>query len=143
MAVIDTLLLLPMRTGITVLACGLSALLLSACLTDAATRLAYDIESAAGRVGRVEGATYTLVHRVPSSAGECEGPYQVQIDKVGAIIVWCKDPAGDATISSHSTSYHARFVDTPETRILDKPAREALIIDLQRRGGRIVVANAK
>src|SRR5512140_3168167 len=96
-----------MRTDLKAGASILSALLLGGCLTDAATRLAYDIEAGAGRVGRAEGASYTLVHRVPSSAGECAGPYRVQLDKVGAIVVWCKDAAGDTIGSSHSTSYHA------------------------------------
>ena len=133
----------PMRTVLQVLASVVSALLLGGCLTDAATRLAYDIEAGAGRVGRAEGATYTLVHRVPSSAGECVGPYTVQLDKVGAIIVWCKDAAGDATVSSHSTSYHGRFVDTPQKRIVDKLANEALVIDLERRDRRTVVAEVR
>lgn len=121
----------------------LCPLLLAGCLTDAATRLAYDIEAGAGRVGKADGARYTLVHRVPSSAGECVGQYRVQFDKVGALIVWCRDAAGSATVSSHSTSYHARYVDAPETHIVDKPAREALVIDLERRGGRVVIANVK
>jgi hypothetical protein len=124
-------------------AAAASVLLLSGCLTDAATRLAYDIEAGAGRVGRAEGAVYTLVHRVPSSAGECVGPYRVQLDKVGAIIVWCKDAAGDTTVSSHSTSYHSRFVETSETRIVDKPANEALVIVMERRGGRVVITGVK
>jgi hypothetical protein len=46
-------------------------LLLSACFTDAATRLAHDIEAGAGKVGRNEGSHYTVVHRVPSKRGEC------------------------------------------------------------------------
>lgn len=112
-------------------------------MTDAATRLAHDIEAGADRVGRADGARYTLVHRVPSSAGECVGPYRVQFDQVGAIIVWCKDATGDTTVSSHSTSYHARFVDTPEARIVDKPAKDALVIDLERRGGRVVIVGVK
>jgi len=132
-----------MRTVLQAFASVLSVLLLGGCLTDAATRLAYDIEVGAGRVGRADGAKYTVVHRVPSSAGECVGPYRVQLDKVGAIVVWCKDTAGDTTVSSHSTSYHARFVDTPETRIVDKPANEALVIELERRDGRVVIASVK
>jgi hypothetical protein len=104
--------------------------LLSGCLTDAATRLAYDIEAAAGHVGRPDSARYTLAHRTPSKAGECVRPYKVQLDDVGLIVIWCKDAAGDKTVSSHGTSYHRRFVDTPETHILDKPAGEALVIGL-------------
>ena len=132
-----------MRTALQTSTSVLTVLLLAGCVTDAATRLAYDIEHGAGSVGRADGTRYTLVHRVPSSASECVGPYRVQLDKVGAIIVWCKDAAGDTTVSSHSTSYHARFVDTVETRIVDKPAKEALVIDLERRGGRVVIVGVR
>ncbi|HTS52056.1 MAG TPA: hypothetical protein VMH26_02180 [Burkholderiales bacterium] len=108
--------------------------------TDAATRLAYDIEAGAGRLGKDTGATYSIQHKTPSKSGECVGPYTVQLDKVGALIVWCYDAAGH-TVSSHSTSYHARFVDTPRTYKLDKPAGATLTIDLERRDGRAVITD--
>lgn len=114
---------------------------LCACLTDAATRLAYDLESAAERLDSAEGAKFQLVHRVPSKRGECEGPYRVQFDRVGALVIWCQDETG-GTVSSHSTSYHGRFVDTPTTTILDKPAKAPLVIQLERRGGRAVIVGA-
>jgi hypothetical protein len=79
---------------------------------------------------------------MPSKPGECVGPYAVQLDKVGAMIVWCKDDSGK-TISSHSTSYHARFVDTPQTYVLEKPAGSTLTIDLERRDGRAVVTDVR
>lgn len=132
-----------MRTIKIAAAALLGAALLTGCWTDAATRLAYDLEGAAGRLGRAEGARYVLVHRAPSKAGQCVGPYTVQLDKVGAIIVWCKDAAGEATVSSHSTSYHGRMVDTPETYIVDKRASEALHIDLMRRDGRPVIVGVR
>jgi hypothetical protein len=106
--------------------------------TDAATRIAYDIEAGAGRLGREDGAKYRIAHPTPSRSGECVGPYTVQLDKVGALIVWCKDASG-RTVSSHSTSYHARFVDTPRTYLLEKPAGAVLTIDIERRGGRAVI----
>jgi hypothetical protein len=108
--------------------------------TDAATRIAYDIEAGEGRLGRQAGARYSIEHKVPSRSGECVGPYKVQFDKVGALVIWCMDADGN-TVSSHSTSYHARFVDTPRTWILDKPARATLTIDLERRGDRAVIAD--
>jgi hypothetical protein len=108
--------------------------------TDVATRLAYDLKAAARQLGRDEGAKYSLVHKTPSKSGECEGRYKVQLDKVGALIIWCYDAAG-TVVSSGSTSYHGRYVDTPKTWILDKPARSALTVDLERRGGRAVVTN--
>lgn len=120
-----------------------AAALLAGCVTDAATRLAYDLEGAAGRVAKREGAGYTLVHQTASSRGECTGPYKVQLDQVGLIVFWCKDAAGAAVVSSHSTSYHRRFVSTAETFILDKRAGEALTVQLERRGGVVVITAAR
>jgi hypothetical protein len=111
-------------------------------LTDPATRLAYDIEAGEGRLGRTVGARYSIEHRTPSAPGQCVGPYKVQIDKVGALIIWCYDDAG-RTVSSHSTSYHARFVTTPRTWLVDKPAGSTLTIDLERRDGRAVIAEVR
>lgn len=115
-----------------------AAFLLSGCVTDAATRLAYDIEKGAGRLGKEEGARYSIRHTSPSKSGECDGPYKLQLDQVGAMIVWCSDGSGKV-VSSHSTSYHARYVDTPETYIVEKKSRETLVIELERKNGRAVV----
>ena len=120
----------------------LSALLLTGCFTDAATRLAYDIKAGAARVGSANGASYVVEHRTPSGRGQCTGPYTVQLDKVGALIVWCRGDSGEDVVSSHGTSYHRRFVDTPRTWILEKGAGETLLIRLERRNGRIVIAEA-
>lgn len=108
-------------------------------LTDAATRLAYDINAAEGRLGHEPGARYSIRH-TPADASECGGPYTVQLDKVGALIVWCKDAAG-STVASGSTTYHSRFIDTPQTYIVEKPAGSTLVIEIERRNGRAVVVN--
>jgi len=68
-----------------------SPLLLTGCFTDAATRIAYDIETAAKSVGHSENSQFILAHRTPSKKGECDNSYKVQLDKVGALIIWCKD----------------------------------------------------
>ena len=115
-----------------------AVLFLTGCFTDAATRLAYDIESGANRMNRLNEARYSIRH-TPAESSECTGPYTVRLDKVGALIVWCKDAAGNV-VASGSTSYHARFIETPTTYILDKPAGSTLAIDLERRAGRVVVA---
>jgi len=109
-------------------------------LTDAATRLAYDLKAAEGRLGSAEGDAHTFRHAVPSHPGQCTGPYSVQLDQVGLIVFWCKDTSGK-TVSSHSTSYHRRFVDTAKTFLLDKPAGAALEIRLERRQGRAVITS--
>lgn len=110
--------------------------------TDAATRIAYDLESASQQLGNSEGMRYRLEHHTPSKRNECDGPYKVQLDQVGALIIWCYDAAGNTT-SSHSTSYHARFIDTPQTWLLDKAAGETLVIELERRNGRAQVVDAR
>jgi hypothetical protein len=110
--------------------------------TDSATRLAFDLEAGAGRLGREAGATYRVQHNQPLKSGECVGPYKVQLDKVGALIIWCNDASGN-TVSSHSTSYHARFVETPQTYIVEKPAGTALTVDLERRNDRAVITNVR
>jgi hypothetical protein len=125
-------------TGIAAIAAV--ALVLAACFTDAATRLAGDIRSGAGRTGRSEGAITIVKHDTPSSRGQCVGPYQVQVDKNGAIVVWCYDVDGN-TVSSHSTSMHRPAVDTVETFIVQKDAGETLLIRLERRAGRVVITD--
>ena len=110
--------------------------------TDAATRLANDIKDGANRLGGEDGAVHTIHHRTPSASGQCTGPYKLQLDKVGAIIIWCKDASGE-TVSSHSTTYHGRYVDTPTTYLLDREAGATLTIDLERRGGRAVVTDVR
>ena len=117
---------------------------ISACadLTDAATRFAYDIEEGENRLGKAEGDKYSIQHKTPSKPDECTSAYKMQLDKVGAFIIWCYDATGK-TLSSHSTSYHARFIDSPQTYILDKPAGSTLTVDLERRAGRAVVADVR
>jgi hypothetical protein len=120
----------------------LAVLLLAGCLTDAATRLAYDIEAGAARVGGEDGAHYIVEHRTPSRRGQCTGPYTVQLDQAGALIIWCRRVDDRTVISSPGTSYHRRFVDTPRTWILEKGAGETLLIRLERQHGRVVIAEA-
>lgn len=117
-------------------------LTLSGCriYTDAATRLAYDIETAIGQLGTADGSTLTIKHATPSKPDECNGPFRVQFDHAGALIIWCKDANGQ-TVSSHSTSYHSRFVDTPKTYLVDKPAASLLTIQVERRLGRATITN--
>lgn len=129
------------RIGFCCLLFFLSFATITACdiLTDAATRLAYDIEDGAGSLGHEAGARYSIQH-TPAQADECSGPYTVQFDKVGALIVWCKDAAGN-TVASGSTTYHSRFVDTPKTYIVDKATGTTLVIEIERREGRAIVTN--
>lgn len=115
---------------------------MAGCVTDSATRLASDLEAGSRRLGASAGARTTVVHVMPSKAGECEGPYKVQIDAVGALFVWCRDAAGN-TVSSHSTTSHRGHVFTPRTFLLDKAAGSPLIIELERRDGKAVITEVR
>jgi hypothetical protein len=114
----------------------LPLLALSACgvLSDPATDLAYAIEAGVDHLGRDEGASYTIEYAPPSKWVERGGTCTVQLDKVGALIVWYKAASGQVTASG-STSYHARFVDTPADSILS--------IEIQRQNGRAVITRVQ
>lgn len=108
---------------------------------DAATAIAYDIEADAGRFARSGAASATIVHTPMSSRGGCKDDYRVQFSRASALVVWCRAPGSTtATVSSHTTTYHLRFVDVPETIIVDKRHGESLSIDLARGAGKPVVA---
>ena len=110
--------------------------------TDPATRLAYAIEGGVGNLRHKPGSEYLIDQFSPQAGDECAGAYKVQLDKVGAIIIWCMDASG-AVESSHSTSYHARFVNTADTFLIEKPAGSALTVTLQRRDGLAVITSVE
>lgn len=132
-----------MRFAIATLAtCLLLSLAGCGALEDPGTRLGYAIERGAKHLPGDEGASYTIHYHPPKSLGEQGGSYAVQLDKVGALIVWYKDASGKV-IESGSTSYHSRFVDTPHTWKLDKPGNAELDITLEREHGRAVVTDVE
>lgn len=122
----------------------LSLLLLAGChvLTDPATSLAYAIEAGASHLPSTDGARCTIRYEPPGSVAADGGSYAVQFDKVGALIVWYKD-AGGKVVDSGSTSFLARFVDTPRTYKIDKPGDAPLLIDLEREHGRAVIVGVR
>ncbi len=102
---------------------------------DAATAIAYDIESHTARHTRA--GTSTLVHVPKSGRGGCKDAYKVQFSRAAGLVVWCW-AAGSTTqaVSSHATTYHLRFVDVPETIIVDKQRGESLAIEVARAAGK-------
>jgi hypothetical protein len=46
-------------------------------------------------------------------------------------------------VSSHSTTAHGRHAEIAYTRIVDKPKDETLLVDLQRRSGRVVIVDVR
>jgi hypothetical protein len=122
---------------------ALTAVVAIACddFVDAATAIAFDIERQAGDFARSGAERATIVHVPASTRAGCKDDYRVQFSGNSAIVIWCRAPGSTTeTVSSHSTTYHLRFVDVPETTILDKKRGESLAIDLVRGSGKPVVA---
>ena len=128
------------------------ALLTGAC-SDAATRVAYDIESGTKKLGSAEGARIEIRH-VPSRWPEgCAGSYTLHLGKGSAtadgngnfhinrdadgLSVRCFNSSGNP--HAWGTTYHLRFVDVPETVDLQKQGGEVAVIEVERKSGRAVV----
>lgn len=128
------------------------ALFAGAC-TDAATRVAYDIESGAKKLGSAEGSRVEIRH-VPSRWPEgCAGSYTLHIGKGSAtadgngnfhinrdadgLSVRCYNSSGNR--HAWGTTYHLRFVDVSEAVEMEKQGGEAIVIAVERKAGRAVV----
>lgn len=112
--------------------------MVAAC-SDGATRIAYEIESGVAAFRRSDANTASIRHVPEARPDGCAGAYTVQFTANSALVIWCKKSDGSAVQSSHTTTYHLRFVEVPRTYKLDKDAGEATIIDLAKENGRVVV----
>jgi hypothetical protein len=108
-------------------------------LEDAATSVAYDIKRGVRHLGKKEGSSHVIHHDAKSRAGADARTIKTQFDKVGALIVWYMDADGKV-LESGSTSYLSRFVDIPETIIVEQPINSSLNIEVRRQNGRAIVA---
>jgi len=118
----------------------MATLVLAGC-SDGATRIAFDLEGAAGDL-RHSGAEHLVVKHVPKRFPEgCSGNYDVQLSAASSLLIWCKDGRGEV-VASHSTTYHLRFVKVPRTWILQKRDGEPTWIELTRQGPDVVVTRA-
>jgi len=121
--------------------------------TDAATRVAYDIESGTGKLASHEGARVEIPHDPRRWPEGCAGSYILRIAKgaaenlghdnfhirpnSGSLSVRCYGSSGNRT--AWTTTYHLRFVDVPETVEIEKKADEVVFIEVERRSGRAVL----
>jgi hypothetical protein len=123
----------------------------SAC-SDAATRVAYDIESGRGKLASHEGARVEIPHDPRRWPEGCTGSYRLRIEKgaaenlghgnfrirpnSGSLSVGC---GSTGNWTGRTTSYHLRFVDVPETVEIEKEGDEVVFIEVERRSGRAVL----
>jgi hypothetical protein len=107
---------------------ALSALLYGC--TDGATRIAYDIEAGVGKFQRSDARTYEIRHIPESMPDGCAGAYTVQFSANSSLVIWCKESVGGKVTSSHTTTYHLRFVKIPRrltsTRRRENPQSSSL-----------------
>ena len=138
------------------LSAAVLAVLMCAC-SDAATRVAYDIESGVKQLGSQEGSRTEIPH-VPSRWPEgCAGSYRLRIGKGSAtaegnnnfhinpgaagLSIRCYGSNGNP--HAWSTTYHLRFVDVPQTVEVEKPDGGTAFIQVDRQGGRAVVVGLR
>jgi len=127
--------------GRTFLAGG--ALALAGC-TDAATRIAHDIESAAGSLKQSAESRATVRHEPSRWPEGCDGGYALEIGRgasgdpgKGSITVRC-DGRG-----LYYTTYHLNFVVVPATVGVRKQGGEPVLLQLEKRGGDIALVEVR
>jgi hypothetical protein len=122
---------------------ALSATAACGAFTDAATRVAYDLEGGAKRLRASTERTLTVEH-VPEATPEgCPGDYTLQLSQESALLVWCQDSIGGPSSGSHTTTYHLNYVGVPQTLLIHKHAGEHAWIELTKDGDAIVVSGLR
>jgi len=118
------------------------AALLNAC-TDAATRIAYQIEESTQDFQNSPAQKITINHLPKSLPEGCSSSYTLQFSKNSSLVIWCKSELLGKTTASYGTTYHLRFVKVPETLVVDKREGEAALIDLEKQNGQIILTGLR
>jgi len=74
--------------------------LLGAC-TDAATRVAYDLEAGAKRLQATSAPRFIVDHTPKTEPEGCPGSYTLQLSQASALLVWCSVRTGRRAALSH------------------------------------------
>ncbi len=128
------------RAGLRTLACAVLPALTLGC-SDGATRIAYEIEAAVADFQRSSDQTRTLRHEPKASPEGCADAYTIQFSAASSLLIWCKPAIGGKATSSHTTTYHLRFVKVPKTYLVDKAAGKPTFIELKKEGASVVITN--
>ena len=110
-------------------------------VTDAATRLGWELKDAARSARHSPTRRHVLLHRPKSWPEGCDTDYRVQFDKTGLVVFWCSKN-GKVT-SSYSTSHHRSEVDFAQTFIVDKKEGETLRVSFDASGAKATVVSAE
>jgi hypothetical protein len=122
---------------------------LSGChlLTDGATRLAYNVESASRTLRQSDARELAFTHRPASWPEGVTGPYEVIVkESPDSLASGSSILVGDLSSRNYglwgynwSTSYHRNFVRVPHTLRIRKPAGTPLGVHLRKNGPHIEV----
>jgi len=106
-------------------------------MTDAATRLASDINHQAAEFAKSPDTERTFAHVPVASPSGCPGAYQVTVEANGALVIGC-DKAYPQV--SFTTTSHRAAVTVPAQLQVNKNAGETLSLTLRKQGSVIELA---
>jgi hypothetical protein len=114
--------------------------------TDAATRLAYEIEREAKALQQSGEATRVFTHRPKSAPEGVDDAYTVKFALgyagKGGLTVSGFNIAQKKQVG-YGTSYHLRFVQVPKDLTVSKPAGEPVVVVLTRVGDAVHVTELR
>jgi hypothetical protein len=110
--------------------------------TDAATRLAHDLEREAKTLRATGEATRAFTHNPKSAPDGVTGPYTVTF-KAGPLGKGFLGFSKGSTEVWHHTSYHLRFVEVPRDLKIRKVEGEGFVVVLSRKGDAIEVTDLR
>ena len=114
----------------------------SAC-TDAATRVANDLESGAKHLRSSRAMTATVDHAPTAAPEGCAGAYTLQLSRASSLLIWCQDSIGAPSHGTYTTTYHLNFVTVPQTFIIHKDSGQHALIGLAMDGNAVAVTGLR
>jgi hypothetical protein len=121
---------------------SLAAIAASSCIliTDAATRLAYDLEREAGRLRSSQATVRVFEHRPVGWPAGCTADFDLMIGAGSDIAVRCVDADHPPTSGVHyTTTYHRRFVKVPRALSVSRRNNANIRVTLRKQGDEVIV----
>lgn len=103
-------------------------------MTDAATRVAFEIETEAEALAQSTEKTRTFLHHPKRRPAGCADVYTMTLHGNGTLSVHCLERT-----NAYSTTYHRRFVHAPRALSVSHAGGEATRITLQKSGSQIAL----
>jgi hypothetical protein len=121
---------------------SLAVIAASSCIlmTDAATRLAYDLEREAGNLRSSRATVRVFEHRPVGWPAGCKADFDLMLGAHSDIAVRCIDADHPPTSGFHyTTTYHLRFVTVPRALSVSRRNNASVRITLRKQGDEIII----